>query len=197
MKLIQYILLILISCCSCNEKVSERTEIGNDGIVEFKHGSSKYAYKYEKAAELLNIGKLDDAEEIYVELKRIDSKNMESIHIGLGSVNLMRKDYTNAINNYAKAISFNNKSYGANLGLASVYYSQKDFSKALSHYRIAKTISPELPDAYWGLSMTFEYLKKSDSSEYYSKKFLQLAPKSKYNKIFREKNKDRTLPNED
>lgn len=170
-----------------HKQTSKRTEIGEEGIVKFEKGISKYAANYEKAASLISEGQLKQAEKIYLELMEIDSDNIDLIYVGLGTVYNQRNEYTKEIQHYNKAMSIDSNSYLGYLGLASVYYRQSNFEKALTLYRVAKTSAPERPDAYWGLSITFEALAQPDSSAYYAEKFSEMAPDSKYAPLFKEK----------
>ena len=100
------------------------------------NGSFEFDYNRLKGHCLLKRGKFDEAERCY-NLSRIIDRSSEKPFLGLGSIELMKKNYSVADQYYRKALELNPDSDKAYLGLAVVRMEQGDYERAFEEVKKA------------------------------------------------------------
>lgn len=172
--------MLVIALGSCKEK-STRKEIGNDGIIEFTTGQSKYYADYEEAERLMQSNKNSEAISIYKRLCKIEDESQKSnAYVGLGSAYLGALDYEKAIESYKNSITLENKNTEAYVGLGTSYFRLNDYNRAIKYYGLAKQIDSNNSDSYWGLAIAYDAINSADSAKINARRFIKLEPNSKY-----------------
>lgn len=164
-----------------NQQRQEIQEI-NAGAVIIPQGSkrtSKYSEIYKKGVDLLHNQKYDEAIVVYKELSKIPEET-ETALIGLGTCYNLKGDKENAGKCFSQSLQINDKNYNALLGMASFNYKSEQYPLALVYYQKAKSISPELPDAYWGLACAYHMMNEKNLASQNAKQFLKMVPNSRY-----------------
>lgn len=102
---------------------------------------SPYVQKIEEAKELLFKGKVDDAEAILKEAKKMHPKPALALYY-IGQAEYMRKAVAEAQGAYSSGLSFNNIHYKCLLGLYEMFLELKKYNEA---YQVVKKIAKFFP----------------------------------------------------
>ncbi len=147
------------------------------GAVSYDEGSSNFPEMYREAAELTDQGKSNEAEEVYRKIIELEP-NSALGYIGLGSCRFEQHDLKGAEENYRRAAALDPKSSMATLGLGSVCRRRNEFQAAIEFYTRALALAPGLPDAHWGLAITYDDIGNRQQAGYHFREFWKLAPDS-------------------
>lgn len=154
----------------------------NAGAVIIPQGSkrtSKYSKQYIIGNDLLHNQKYDEAIVVFKELSEIPEET-ETALISLGTCYNLKGDKENAGKCFSQSLQINDKNYNALLGMASFNYKSEQYPLAQIYYQKAKSISPELPDAYWGLACAYHMMNEKKLASDNAKQFLRMVPNSRY-----------------
>lgn len=145
------------------EKAETKEDIREDVKKEpIQDRSGEKADLLEKAERLLKEKKLKEAENLFIEVLKIDQKD-EASYRGLGQICFERKNYKNALEVYKKLVEINleDSSYHCNLGMC--YFKEKKYKKAQDSYKKAIDIE-EKTSYHKNLGITYYKLKKYEEA---------------------------------
>lgn len=128
-----------------------------------------------KAVQLHQTGNLSEAKAIYERVLKVDSGNLDSIHL-LGLIEYQSGNSQAAISLFSRAMSINPHlpDIHNNLGLALM--GQGKLQEAINCFKEAMRLDPDFVKAYFNLGNVFKEQKKfSDAVEHYNRA-LDLAP---------------------
>ncbi len=186
--LLLYVLLFSLAGCYNPKagpgqlKQGDHKELkGDDGLIGVVTPSSVHDDEYNQAVKYMEDSLPEKAIPIYRYLCRIEPDSMKTFaYLGLGSAYVTIKDYKKATDNYRLSLNYNPKNAEAYNGLGSVFLELADLKTAIAYYDTARTINNKNTSAYWGLSLCYDLLKDTLNARANARKFIELAPGSKY-----------------
>ena len=139
------------------------------------NGSFEFDYNRLKGHCMLKQGKFDEAEKCYHRSRIID-RSSEKPFLGLGSIELMKKNYAVADQYYRKALELNLDSDKAYLGLAVVRMEQGDHVRAFEEAKKALNLRIENQQALMVLIQNGHKTDRLDEVENYLEQYSSLHP---------------------
>ncbi len=120
-------------------------------------------HKLQQAVQHHQAGRLDEAEKLYRDVLRVDSRHADARHL-LGVAALQRKHYESAREHIQQAIADNDSapSYHSNLG--AVYQALGAFSDAGNCFLRAVELDPHFSSAHFNLGRVYESLGQLDQA---------------------------------
>lgn len=98
------------------------------------------------------------------------------IYNALGFSYLTNKNYSKAIENYNKALSFDDKNIEANFFRGKAYYEHKDYNMAIKYYKKAIELKPNYPDFFNELSYAYVASEQLNKAIEILKKSIKINP---------------------
>ncbi len=151
----------------------------NEPAAGTKQGDGKesadHAAKEKQALALISQGKLEDAEAIYKELIRAETKNF-TVYGNLGVLLKRKGDLESAISSYNIAIQLNPNYPSAHYNLGNALKEQGNLDAAIASFNNALKLKPDLPDGYYNLGNTLKEQGNLDAAIASFNKALQLRP---------------------
>jgi|GEM_PF-1526468 len=139
------------------------------------NGSFEFDFNRLKGHCLLKQGKLDEAERCYQKSHILDRAS-EKPYLGLGSVELMKKNYAVAEQYYRKALEKKNTSDKAHLGLAVIKMEEGDFDRAFDEAKRALDLRIENQQAMLVLIRSGHQCRRLNETAKYLADFSSLHP---------------------
>ncbi len=183
-------LLFIFSCNLKREnhngyKKGDRQELKSDsGYIGITMPPSANGAEYGEALKYLEEGAPKKAISIYKNLCRVENDSLKTYaYSGLAAAYCADKDYKDAINCYNMSIKYDAQNSYAYIGLGSVYFELKDYKTAIRYYETELAHNNKSEDAYWGLALVYDALNDLPNAKANAKKFIELAPDSKYKRF--------------
>ncbi|MFW5895571.1 MAG: tetratricopeptide repeat protein [archaeon] len=123
------------------QKFKENPNIGEEKKESFEEYDN-IQNKMEKATDLYNQNKYDEAEKYLRQILEIDSEYINA-HNNLGVIFDEREQYDDAEKHYRQALEIDPEYKQAHLSLGSLFVKKDEYDKAENHYQQALEINPE------------------------------------------------------
>ncbi len=173
-------LTVIVLVWNTRDEKGRRTEIGAAGAVVVEgDGESLLADQYRVAADLVGMGKLLEAENLYMELMKQESRSPDA-YVGLATCRAMRNDPVSARQLYNKALGLAPKSINALIGLGSSYMDESDYTNAAANYEAAHALNKDSPEVHWGLTVAYAGMGRQAQARNHLDRFKKLAPDSRH-----------------
>jgi len=126
----------------------ERIERTNRSEVVFRQSIDRAGAMLQRALELHQQGRFDQAQAIYNEILEITPDNVNALHL-LGVIAYQTQNHRRAVDLIDKAIAINpdNAAFYSNRGLA--FQALNQFEKAISSYETAIALNPDYVEAWY------------------------------------------------
>jgi tetratricopeptide (TPR) repeat protein len=105
------------------------------------------------------------------------SKDSSDIYFAEGVIKYNKKEYNEAIKNFVKTISIDEKYVAAYIQLGGIYYDTQNFEKEISILEKALRLSPNNPEINFAIGMAYEDIGEFDLSITSYERVLKLRPK--------------------
>jgi protein O-GlcNAc transferase len=129
----------------------------------------------QRAISLHRQGEIEEAEKIYEDILRIDTRNFEALHM-LGVAALQRGDHPRAVDLIALATRTNPRSAAAYANLGTALLAQERHQEALACYDRALQLDPDSPGVLFNRGNTLRRVKKHREAVSSYDRALQLLP---------------------
>lgn len=127
------------------ERKYRHAEVEGDDSKEGQEKTrQKIAELMEKGATLVKDGQHAEAEELFVDVVRLDTQNVEAFEY-LGEIYLQKKEYDHALESLEYAKKLNPKDDKIYYVLGKVYQDQEDDDKALEYFKQAVELADSNP----------------------------------------------------
>jgi tetratricopeptide (TPR) repeat protein len=116
-----------------------------------------------KASRDLTDGKIDDAAKDAEQAKKLDPNNPETANL-LGIVASKKKDYTEAISQFNRALTENPKFYTAKFNLADILMLQGDYDQARTILEDLRQVDPKSEVVQFRLALNYVLANQTDKA---------------------------------
>jgi tetratricopeptide (TPR) repeat protein len=161
-----FILCFLIGLSGCHAKKSASSEKGSKSSLSEKKDIALKHFLIKATTEKV-LGNYEEAEKIYLECLKIDSKSAVT-HFELSGIYLFKRAEVKAIEHAEKAVTYSPQNGWYKTNLAVIYQGSKLYEKAEVLYKELITLFPERSEYHFTLAEAYLYQGKiKDALEVY------------------------------
>jgi tetratricopeptide (TPR) repeat protein len=136
---------------------------------------SSVTERLKKSVDLHRAGQLDEAENMYRDIVRIDPGHADALHL-LGVIAHQREDYDTAVESINRAITVRPRAALFHCNLGASYRAMKESQKALDSFREAIRLDPDLAEGYYNLALELRGQQQFEEAVIVGRRSVELDP---------------------